>query len=157
MTVLTHWGWDKMAAIFQTKFWNRFSWIKMYEFSIEILLNFVAKGPINNIPALVQIMAWRQPGDKPLSEPMMVSLLTHICITRPQRVNIIKTICHAEDLIKWACSSKQQNLLCLPNLWNLPGTCTVVLPYSVDFEAPWELRNPLSKTVLSKCIFTWNL
>ena len=44
-------------------------------------LKFVPRGPINNIPALVQIMAWRQPGDKPLSEPMLVSLLTHICIT----------------------------------------------------------------------------
>ena len=32
-------------------------------------------------------MAWRRPGDKPLSEPMMVSLVTHICVTRPQRVN----------------------------------------------------------------------
>ena len=31
-------------------------------------------------------MAWRWPGDKPLSEPMMVSLLTHICITRHQLV-----------------------------------------------------------------------
>ena len=40
-----------------------------------------------NIPALVQIVAWRRPGDKPLSEPMMVSLLTHICVTRPQWVN----------------------------------------------------------------------
>ena len=29
-------------------------------------------------------MAWRWPGDKPLSDPMMVSLLTHICVTRPQ-------------------------------------------------------------------------
>ena len=36
------------------------------------------KGPMNNIPALVQIMAWNRPGGKPLSEPMMVSLLTHI-------------------------------------------------------------------------------
>ena len=35
-------------------------------------------------------MAWRRPGDKPLSEPMMVSLLTHICVTRPQWVNIFK-------------------------------------------------------------------
>ena len=52
--------------------------------SIKISLYFVPKGPINNIPALVQIMAWRRPGDKPLSEPMMVSLLTHICVTRPQ-------------------------------------------------------------------------
>ena len=32
-------------------------------------------------------MAWRRPGDKPLSEPMMVSLSTHICVTRPQWVN----------------------------------------------------------------------
>ena len=31
-------------------------------------------------------MAWRRPGDKLLSEPMMVSLLTHICVTRPQWV-----------------------------------------------------------------------
>ena len=54
--------------------------------SIKISLKFVPKGPINNIPALVQIMAWRRPGDKPLSEAMMVSLLTHICITRPQWV-----------------------------------------------------------------------
>ena len=46
--------------------------------SIKISLNCVSKGPINNNPALVQIMAWRRPGDKPLSEPMMVSLLTHI-------------------------------------------------------------------------------
>ena len=32
-------------------------------------------------------MAWRRPGDKPLSEPMMVRLPTHICVTRPQWVN----------------------------------------------------------------------
>ena len=37
--------------------------------------------------ALVQIMVWRRRGDKPLSEPMMVSSLTHICVTRPQWVN----------------------------------------------------------------------
>ena len=51
--------------------------------SIKISLKFVPKGPINNIPALVEIMAWRRPGDKPLSEPMMVRLPTHICVTRP--------------------------------------------------------------------------
>ena len=38
--------------------------------SIQISLKFVPKGPINNIPALVQVMAWRCPGDKPLSEPI---------------------------------------------------------------------------------------
>ena len=62
-------------------FLNENVWI-----SINISLEFVLKGPINNIPALVQIMAWGQPGDKPLSEPRMVSLLTHICVTLPQWV-----------------------------------------------------------------------
>ena len=56
--------------------------------SIKIALKFVPKGPINNIPALLQIMAWRRPGDKPLSEAMMVNLPTHICVSRPQWVNI---------------------------------------------------------------------
>ena len=55
--------------------------------SIKISLKFVPKCPINYISALVQIMAWRRPGDKPLSEPMMVRLPTHICLTRPQWVN----------------------------------------------------------------------
>ena len=54
---------------------------------IKISLKFAPKGPINNIPALVQIMAWRRPGNKPLFEPMMVSLLTHIWVTWPQWVN----------------------------------------------------------------------
>ena len=31
---LTHWGRDKMAAIFQTTFLNVFSWMKMYEFRL---------------------------------------------------------------------------------------------------------------------------
>ena len=55
---------------------------------IKISLKFVPNGPIDNtcITALVQIMAWRWPGDKPLSEPMMVILPTHICVTRPQWV-----------------------------------------------------------------------
>ena len=79
---LTHWGQDKMATVSQTTFSNAFSRI-----SIKISLKFVPKGPINNIPALIQIMAWLRSGDKPLSEPMLLILLTHICVTRPQRVN----------------------------------------------------------------------
>ena len=54
---------------------------------IKIPVKFVPKGPINNSPALFQIMALCRPGDKPLSETMMVTLLTHICVTRPQWVN----------------------------------------------------------------------
>ena len=67
--------------IFTCIFLNENVWI-----SINISLKFVPKNPINDILALVQIMAWRQPGDKPLSEPMMVRLPTHICVTRLQWV-----------------------------------------------------------------------
>ena len=67
---------------FKCIFLNENIWI-----SIKMLLKFSPKGPINNFPALVQIMAWRRPDDKPLYEPMMISLLTHICVTWPQCVN----------------------------------------------------------------------
>ena len=59
------------------------------DISIKISLKFVPKGPISNIQPLVQIMAWHRPGDKALSEPMMVRLPTHICVTRPQWANLV--------------------------------------------------------------------
>ena len=84
--------------IFKWIFLNENIWIP-----IKISLKFVPQGPIHNIPALVQIMAWRRPGDKPLSGPMMVRSLTHICVTRPQWVkwtcDSMKTICAIVILI----------------------------------------------------------
>ena len=95
-----------MAVISQMMFSNAFYWIKMYELrlrfhrslflrfeftiiqhenvliSIKISLKFIPKGPINNIQALVQTVDWRRPGDRPLSESMIIILLTHICLTR---------------------------------------------------------------------------
>ena len=62
-------GRDKMAAILKWIFLNENVWI-----SIQISLKFVPWGPLNNIPSMVQIMAWHRPGDKPLSEPIMASL-----------------------------------------------------------------------------------
>ena len=50
--------------------------------NFDLNFTFVPKSLFNNIAPLVQIMAWHQPGDKPsLSEPMMVILLTYICVT----------------------------------------------------------------------------
>ena len=73
--------------IFKYICFNENIWI-----AIEISLKFDPKGPINNVPpALVHIMALFWPGDKLLSEPMMVRLPTHIyiCVTRPQWVNFL--------------------------------------------------------------------
>ena len=56
--------------ILKSIFLNENTWI-----SLNISLKFVPEVRINDIPALAQMMAWRRPGDKPLSEPMLVSLL----------------------------------------------------------------------------------
>ena len=52
--------------VFKCNFWN-----ENVRISITISLKFVPKGPFNIFPALVQIMAWRRTGEKPLSEPKM--------------------------------------------------------------------------------------
>ena len=70
--------------IFKCIFLDENVWIP-----IKISMKFVSKGPMNNIAALVQIMAWRRAGDKTLSEPMPVVSPTHICVTRPQWVKHI--------------------------------------------------------------------
>ena len=51
--------------IFKCIFLNENAWI-----SLKISLKFVPRVQINNNPAMVQKMAWRQTGNKPLSEPM---------------------------------------------------------------------------------------
>ena len=73
--------------IFKCVFLNENIWTLL-----KISLKFVPNVRIKNIPALIQIMAWCWSGDKPLSERMMVRLLTYICVTRPQWVNEISII-----------------------------------------------------------------
>ena len=80
-TWLTHQGRNIIAAISQTTFSNAFSWMKMHEFCLRFHWNLFLR--FNNIPVLIQIMASCWPGDKPLSEPVLVRLSTHICVTRP--------------------------------------------------------------------------
>ena len=94
-----------MASIFQCIFLNENVWI-----FIKISLEFVPKGPINNIPALVQIMAWRRPGEKPSSKPMMVSLTMHIFVTWPRWVNSLRP----GDAYRhqWTASSLVQVMAC---------------------------------------------
>ena len=72
-------GWHFADDIFKCIFFSEEVWIL-----IKISLKFVPKGPINKITALDQIMTWHHPGDKPLSEAMLVRLPIHICFARPQ-------------------------------------------------------------------------
>ena len=73
-------GWHLPDDSFKCMSLNEKVWIL-----IKISLKFVPWGPINNIPTLVHIMTWCRVGTKSLCEPMMVSLLMHICVTPPQR------------------------------------------------------------------------
>ena len=41
----------------------------------RIPITFVLKSPIDNKPTLVQEMAWRRTGDKPLPEPMLTQFM----------------------------------------------------------------------------------
>ena len=62
---------DKMAAILAD---DKFKCIFMnenYRIPLWISLKFVPKSPIDNTPTLVQVMAWRRKGDKPLPDAMI--------------------------------------------------------------------------------------
>ena len=89
-------------------FLNENVWI-----SFKIPLKFVPRGPINNISALVQIMAWHRPDDKPLSEPMLVFVPTHICVTRPQWVNTLQP----SEAIWGQIWVNIGNILLIVNMW----------------------------------------
>ena len=77
-------------------------------------------------------MAWRRPGDKPLSEPMMVSLLTHICVTRPQWVNKLNMVRTEND----SAEKKRQHL----KLWFFNSKFNSVWPS----DAIWRYRSGLT-------------
>ena len=104
-----------------------FKWIFLNEnvwLSINISLKFVPRGPINNIPTLVQVMAWRRPGDKPLSESMTVRLPTHICVTRLQWVNVcwlVLTTCnllhYSRKFFDWSAVNFLLELSCHEAKW----------------------------------------
>ena len=84
---LTHWGRYFADDVFKCIFLNENVWS-----SLNISLKFVPMVRNNNVPSLVQIMAWRRSGDEPLSEPRMVNVLTHICVSLPQLVKSLQVI-----------------------------------------------------------------
>ena len=70
--ILTHLPLDKMAAILADDIFNCIFLNENDKILIKISLKYVPRSPIDNKPALVQVMAWRQIGDKPLSEPWCI-------------------------------------------------------------------------------------
>ena len=107
--------------------------------SINISLKFVPTCLFNNIPVLVHIMAWRRPSDKPLSELMMVNLLTHICVTRPQWVKGISLNHIGYMYTNFPFSSKWQAIV-----WMNGGLIYILTPKRVieyDHDKLKNIRN----------------
>ena len=63
-----------MDAISQTAFIECIFFIENIWSPIKISLAFIPKGPIDHKSTLVQVMAWRRIGAKPLPEQMMTYL-----------------------------------------------------------------------------------
>ena len=64
-----------MAAILADDIFNCICLNENYRIPIQISLKHVPMSPIDNKPALVQVMAWRRTGDKPLPEPMITQFI----------------------------------------------------------------------------------
>ena len=108
---------------FADDIFKRIFLIENVKIPIKNSLKFVREGSFNNNSALAQIMAWRRPDDKPLSEPMMVRLPTHICVTRPQWVNCDSHIWFSPaglwlilDMIITLCSLSLKTWVWIPKL-----------------------------------------
>ena len=71
LSSLTHPPPDKMAAILADDIFNCIFLNENDRILTQISLKYVPRSPIDNKSSLVQVMAWRRTGDKPLPEPMM--------------------------------------------------------------------------------------
>ena len=131
--------------IFKCIFMNENEWI-----SLKTSLKFVPKVRINNIPVLVQKMAWRLPGDKPLSEPMMDGSLTHIWVTRPQWVNTLRPRQNgrhiADDIFKCIFLNENIRFFINTSLKFVPKGPIKNIPALVQIMAwGWPGNKPLSQ------------
>ena len=126
--VLTFWSLTSYLAlsswfcIIQLSHWAKTKWLPIYKDILKcIFLNenvwiwiiishkFGPWSPVTNIPALVQIMAWPWPGDRSLSQPVMVSLLMHIYVNQPA---ILAILCSVDDGWKVYLSPGGKELIC---------------------------------------------
>ena len=101
-----------MVAILQTTFSNAFSSMKMLKFRLRFHWSLFLRVHSR----MIQIMAWHQPGDKPLSEQTMVSLL-------PLGLTELNLLLMRDNLLK--------TFAVIPSLH-----------YSDVIRAPWYLKSP---------------
>ena len=137
--------------VFKCIFLNENIWI-----SLMISLKFVPNVPINNIPALVQIMAWGRSGDKPLSEPIMVSIL-YWRIYASLGLNELKTFPHHWPFACGVGDARHQWLPITKGQWYgalIFALLVVRASCWTNIRVPW---NNITQTINIRPIFESNL
>ena len=107
----------------------------------NISLKFVPKGLINNISALVQILAWHRLGDKPLSEPMLTQF-TDACMRWVKEIPISINSSDADHDVVWKGKVTYQSLVMTRinnTMWLYkagcgPGFCLLVELYLITWH-----------------------
>ena len=127
--LLLTWYPYKFAAILQTIFLKRISSIKIVVFYSQTN-EFSPKGPVNDKPVLVQIMACRLFGDKPLSEPM-VALLTGVYMRH------LASVSRCSRLTKWYLETTTCSLLLVTPV----PRATILVSWHVCAGFPYCMRN----------------
>ena len=64
-----------MAAILADEIFNYIFVNEKDRIPIHISLKYIPRSPVDNKPALLQVMAWRRIGDKPLPGSMMTQFI----------------------------------------------------------------------------------
>ena len=82
---------------------------------MNISPNFVPKNPINDILSLVPIMARHRPGDKPLSEPVMVSLLMSLGLNELRLTKVVEN----QKGVEIITTQEHETKICLYNIPNI--------------------------------------
>ena len=137
---LIHWGQDKMADIFQTTFSNVFSWMKINVYELRLKFHW-------SLFLRVQITIFQHWFG--LSEPMMVSLLTHICVTWPQWVNQ----CHSEGLCYLAYHII--NPYCAEFIWRKIETYLHQWFLNTEIAEVVEIIPHIINTAVQRLVMSW--
>ena len=85
--VLTHWGRDKIGAIFQTTFSNAFSWMKMYQYQLKFHWSLFLRVQLTIFQHWFRWWLGAYQATSHYLKQWWYVLLMHICVTQPQWVN----------------------------------------------------------------------
>ena len=87
---LTHWGRDKIDAILQTTFSNAISWMKIFEFRLKFHWSLFLKVQLTIFQHWFRQWLGAEQATSHYLNQWWPSSTTHICVTQPQWVNILR-------------------------------------------------------------------